>query len=123
MVRLVSIDHTAKKIVKLERDNKKINENAHPHPKLTGKKKKKEKKKPSKQSDLQKKILPQWQSALKWGLGEVEPGSTPSGHTAALPSPMLPQLTQCPPQVINKRLGCDSTVPIQHLSLTVPAPF
>lgn len=41
MVRLVSIDHTAKKIVKLERDNKKINENAHPHPRLTEEKKKK----------------------------------------------------------------------------------
>jgi len=26
--------------------------------------------------DLQKEILPQWQSALKWGLGEVEPCST-----------------------------------------------
>jgi len=31
--------------------------------------------------DLQKEILPQWQSALKWGLREVQPGSTPSGHT------------------------------------------
>ena len=30
MVRLVSIDHTAKKIVKLERDNKKIGEKCSP---------------------------------------------------------------------------------------------
>ena len=35
----------------------------------------------SKRSDLQREILPLWESALKWGLGEVEPGSTPSGHT------------------------------------------
>ena len=34
-------------------------------------------KKGSKRSNLQKEILLQWQSALKWGLGEVEPGSTP----------------------------------------------
>ena len=54
-------------------------------------------------SDLWKEILPQWQSALKWGLGEVEPGSTPSGHTGELPSPVLPQLSQCLPQVINQR--------------------
>ena len=44
--------------------------------------------------DLQPGILPQWQSALKWGVGEVQPGSTPSGHTARLPSPVLPGLTQ-----------------------------
>ena len=47
-----------------------------------------------KESHLQKESLPQWQSALKWGgLGEVQPGSTPSCHTAELPSPVLPQLT------------------------------
>ena len=34
-----------------------------------------------KRSDLQREILPQWKSALKWSLGEVEPGSTPSDHT------------------------------------------
>jgi len=28
-------------------------------------------------NNLQKEILPQWQSALKWDLGRVEPGSTP----------------------------------------------
>ena len=38
----------------------------------------------SKMSDLQRAILPPWQSALKWGLGEVEPGSTPSGHTGGV---------------------------------------
>ena len=32
------------------------------------------KKKNSKENHLHKEILPQWQSALKWGLGEVEPG-------------------------------------------------
>jgi len=37
----------------------------------------------SKRSDLQKEILPQWQSALECGLGEVQPGSTTSSHTAA----------------------------------------
>jgi len=30
--------------------------------------------------DLQKEILPHWQSALKWGLREVQPGSIPSGQ-------------------------------------------
>ena len=56
----------------------------------------------STRSNLQKENLPQWQTALKWGLGEVQPGSTPSGHTAELPSPVLPGLTQCSPQVINQ---------------------
>ena len=32
-------------------------------------------------SDLQKEILPHWQSALKWGLREVESGSTHSDKT------------------------------------------
>jgi len=41
--------------------------------------------------DLQKEILPQWQSALKWGLREVQPGSTPSGHTGESPSPLAPR--------------------------------
>ena len=68
--------------------------NAHLCPRLTEKN--------IKRSNLQKEILPQWQSALKWGLGEVEPGSTPSGHTGELPSPVLPWLTQCLPQVINQ---------------------
>ena len=51
---------------------------------------------------LQKESLPQGKSALKWGLGEVQPGSTPSGHTAELPSPVLPWLTEFFPQVINQ---------------------
>jgi len=42
-------------------------------------------------------------AALKWGLGEGKPGSTPSHHTGELPSPVLPQLTQCSPQVVNQR--------------------
>ena len=46
-----------------------------------------------KMSTLQEEILSQWQSALKWSLGEVQPGSTPFGHTAELPSPVLMQLT------------------------------
>jgi len=58
----------------------------------------------SPRSYLQREILPQWQSALKWGLGEVQPGSTPSSHTAELPSPVLPRLTRCLPQVVNQRL-------------------
>jgi len=48
-------------------------------------------------SNLQKEIFPQWQSVLKWGLGEVQAGSTPSCHTGELPSPVLPGLTQCLP--------------------------
>jgi len=43
-------------------------------------------------SDLQPEILPQWQSALKWGLRGVEPGSTHSGSTGELPSSVLPGL-------------------------------
>jgi len=56
----------------------------------------------SKGSNLQKEIFPQWQSALKWHLREVGPGPTPSRHTRELPSPVLLQLTQCLPQVINQ---------------------
>ena len=52
---------------------------------------------------ISRKNFPQWQSALKWGPGEVQPGSTPSGHTGKLPSPVLLQLTQCSPQLINQR--------------------
>ena len=47
-------------------------------------------------------IFPYGQSALKWGLREVQPGSTPSGHTAELPSPVLPGLTWFFPQVLNQ---------------------
>ena len=47
----------------------------------------------SKGSNLQREIFLQWQSALKWGLGEVQAGSTPPGHTAELPSPVLLWLT------------------------------
>ena len=39
--------------------------------------------------DLQPEILTQWHSTLKWALREVQPGSTPSGHTDELPSPVL----------------------------------
>ena len=39
---------------------------------------------------ISREILPHWQSALKWGLGEVQPGSTPSGPTDELPPPVLP---------------------------------
>ncbi len=63
----------------------------------------------SKGSNLRKEILPQWQSALKWSLGE-ESGSTPSGHTGKLPSIVLLGLTLCSPQVSGS--GCDSTAPI-----------
>ncbi len=57
----------------------------------------------SQRSNLQKEILLQWPSALKWGVGEVEAGSTPSSHTGELLSTVLPQLTQCLPQVIGQR--------------------
>ena len=33
----------------------------------------------------------------------MEPGSIPSSHTGELPSPVLPRLIQCLPQVINQR--------------------
>jgi len=52
--------------------------------------------------DLQPEILPQWQSALKWGLREVQPGCSPSAHTAELPSPVLPGLTGSFPQVLHQ---------------------
>jgi len=61
--------------------------NAHLCPRLTEKN--------IKRSNLQKEILSQWQSALKWGLGEVEPGSTPSSYTSTLPSPVLLWLSAC----------------------------
>ena len=51
---------------------------------------------------LQAESLPQQRSALKWGLREVQSGSTPSYHTAELPSPVLPGLTGSFPQVINQ---------------------
>ena len=38
----------------------------------------------SKRRDLQIEILPSWESALKWGLGGMEPGSTPSGHSGEI---------------------------------------
>ena len=70
-------------------------------------------KKNSKRSNLQKEILTYWQSALKWGLGEVEPGSTPSCHTGELPSSVLLWLSKCLPQVISRGSGHDSTIPLQ----------
>jgi len=57
----------------------------------------------SKRSDLQTEILPPWESALKWGLGEVQPGSTPLVTQVKLRSPVPLQLTQCSPQVVNQR--------------------
>ena len=45
------------------------------------------------QEDLQADTLPHWQRALRWGLREVQPGSTPPAHTTASPSPVLPELT------------------------------
>ena len=55
--------------------------------------------------DLQPEILPQWQSALKLGLREVQPGSTPSGHTAELPSPVLPG-AQSVLQAVTQQFPC-----------------
>ena len=41
--------------------------------------------KSSKRSDLQIEILPHWESALKWGLGGVEPG-----HSGEIPFTCAP---------------------------------
>ena len=38
----------------------------------------------SKRSDLQVEILPPWESALRWGLGGVEPGAIPSSHSGEI---------------------------------------
>uniref|UniRef100_A0A8C2YGS9 Uncharacterized protein n=1 Tax=Coturnix japonica TaxID=93934 RepID=A0A8C2YGS9_COTJA len=61
--------------------------------------------------ELQEKILPQQQSALKWGLREMQLGSTHSSHTAELPSPVLLALTRSFPPVLNQwfRLGLNSS--------------
>ena len=59
----------------------------------------------SKVRELHKEILPQWQSALKWGLGGVQPGSTPSCHTGEWPPPVLPELAWSFPQVLNQCFG------------------
>jgi len=52
--------------------------------------------------DLQPKILLEQQSALKYGLREVQPGSTAPGHTAELPSPVLLWPTGSFPLVLNQ---------------------
>ena len=36
------------------------------------------------EGSLHLEILPPWESALKWGLGGVEPGSIPSGHSGEI---------------------------------------
>ena len=87
----------------VERDNQKWN--AHPCPRLIVEN--------SKRRDLQKESLLQWQSALKWGLGEVQPGSTPSGHTAELPCSHS-WLSACLRRSVSGS-GCDPTVPICFL--------
>jgi len=40
--------------------------------------------KDSKSDDLQIEILPHWESALKWGPGGVQSGSTPSHHSGEI---------------------------------------
>ncbi len=67
----------------------------------------------STKGDLQRESLPPWQSALKWGLREVQPGSTPSSHTGELPSPVLPGLTGPFPRCSISGSGRDSTVTVQ----------
>ena len=81
--------------------------------------------KASPKRDLQPEILPQWQSALQWGLREVQPGFTPSNHTSELPSPVLSGLTGPFPQVLNQWIrpglssshtqGIDSTLFIRQV--------
>jgi len=56
---------------------KKGKKNAHRYQKIPG-----SPRKASPRRDLQKDTLPQGQSALKWGLREEQPGSTPSDHSA-----------------------------------------
>jgi len=58
--------------------------------------------KASPRKDHQQEILPQWQSALKWDLREVQPGSIPSCLIGELLSPVLSGLTGSFPQVINQ---------------------
>ena len=53
--------------------------------------------------ELQKESLPQWQSALRWGLGEVEPGSTPSSHTGELPDSALASGDQSVVQAVTQQ--------------------
>ncbi len=81
-----------RKIIVVERENQKLD--AQPWPRLAVEN--------CKGRDLWKEILPQRQSALKWGLGEVEPGCTPPGHTVELPPPVLLWLSQSLPQAINQ---------------------
>jgi len=38
----------------------------------------------SKRTELQREILPPWESALKWGRGGVEPGCSPSSHSGEI---------------------------------------
>ena len=74
--------------------------------------------KASSKRNLQPKIPPQGQSALQWHLRDMQPGSTPSYHTAELPSPVLPGLTRSSPRCSISGSGHDSTVPIQlHLNI------
>ena len=68
--------------------------------------------------DFQPKALPEWQSALKWGIRQVEPGSIPSSHTGELPSPVLPGWLGPFPRCSISGSGCDSTVPIQGVRTT-----
>eukprot|EP00076_Gallus_gallus_P036687 XP_025002225.1 uncharacterized protein LOC107051196 isoform X2 [Gallus gallus] len=69
--------------------------------------------------DLQKEILPQRHSVLNWGLREAQPGSTRCGHTAELPSPVLPRLTGSFPQAAIfqlERASRDRWYPLRALS-------
>jgi len=56
----------------------------------------------------------QWQSALQWGLREVQPGSTPSCLTAELPPPVLQGWPGPFPRCSISGSGQDSAVPIQR---------
>ena len=59
--------------------------------------------------DHQPENLLEQQSALKWGQREAQSGSTPSGHTAELPSPVFPGLTRSFPQVLTQWFGPGSS--------------
>ena len=62
--------------------------------------------------DLQLEMLPLWQSALKWGLREVEPGSTPLWSHSWFAFTCAHMADRPYPRWSISGSGCDSTVPI-----------
>jgi len=72
-----------------------------------------------KRSDLQIEILLPWESALKWGLGGMQPGSTPSGHSDEIAFTCAPAADSALASGgQSEGSGRDSTVPIQTAEAT-----